>query len=449
MTNENPTQPSTARWRILNPTQPSSVRWRILGLLMFLSFVSYLLRGNMSIAAPTMMADLQLSEVQWGMIMAAFPLGYALFQFPGGLLGDRFGPRKVLTWIAAAWAVLIVLSSMVPGAAVASAGLIVISLMLVQFLVGATHAPVFPVMSATIERWFPVGSWAFPNGLSSTGLTLGLAGTASLLPWLMGMVGWRMSFVVLAPVGLIGAALWWWYAKDNPSEHPAVNSAEVELINDGRVELEEKKPATSETPAWLRVLKDRNALLLTLSYSCMNFVFYVVFSWGFYYLVKIRGFDAQEAGFLTSAQWMFAGAGAALGGWYGDFLCQKLGLRWGYRLPIVIGLVISALLLIGVAVTPNAYAAAAMLGLCFFFNQTTEGSYWGSSIAIGGRHAGASGGLLNTGANAMGFINALLLSLVADTFGWATAIAIGAGFALLGAIFALMVRCDEPVNQAD
>jgi len=426
--------------------RPTNVRWRILAVLVFLSFISYLLRGNLSIAAPGMMADLNLGEVQWGWVMAAFPLGYALFQFPGGLLGDRFGPRRVLTFIATAWAVLIAITSLVPGGDSSSVLLIVGSLMVVQFLVGVTHAPIFPVASATIERWFPAGNWAFPNGLSSSGLTLGLAGTASLLPWLMTQYGWRMSFLILAPVGLIGAGLWWWYGRDHPAEHPAVNAAEAEMIELGR---DEHGPGESQSPAWLRVLKNRNALLLTLSYSSMNFVFYVVFSWGFYYLVKIRGFGEQEAGFLTSAQWILAGAGAALGGWGGDALCRKLGLRWGYRLPIFISMVISALLMLGVAFTPSAYLAAGMLGLCFFFNQTTEGPYWGGSIAVGGRHAGAAGGLMNTGANLMGFINALLLSLVADRFGWTFAIAIGAGFALLGAVLIMLVRCDQQMNQAD
>ncbi|MEO8010698.1 MAG: MFS transporter, partial [Dokdonella sp.] len=75
---------------------PTFVRWRILGVLGALSFASYLLRGNLSIAAPSMMADLQLSEIQWGWVMSAFPLGYALFQFPGGVWGGRVGPRRAL-----------------------------------------------------------------------------------------------------------------------------------------------------------------------------------------------------------------------------------------------------------------------------------------------------------------------------------------------------------------
>jgi len=431
--------------------RPTSVRWRILALLIALSFVSYLLRGNLSIAAPSMRADLHLSEIQWGWVMSAFPLGYALFQFPGGVLGGRFGPRKTLALISAAWAVLIVITSLVPGADVASSTMILGSLMVVQFLVGAVHAPIFPVVGASIGRWFPVGGWGFPNGLTSSGLTFGLAATASALPWLMSMVGWRLSFVILAPFGFAAATLWWWYARDVPAQHKSTNAAEVALITAGRSAAEIAAAAevvAGAQPAWLRVLKNRDLVLVTLSYSCMNFVFYVVFSWGFYYLVTVRGFAEQEAGFLTSAQWLCAGVGAALGGWSCDNLCGRIGLRLGCRWPIVFSMLVSGALLLGVAFHPNAYAAAVMLGLCFFFNQTTEGPYWATSTAVGGRHAGAAGGLMNTGANLMGFINAVLLALVADKFGWTAAIAIGAGFATVGAGLILLVRADCQIDQA-
>jgi ACS family glucarate transporter-like MFS transporter len=188
---------------------------------------------------------------------------------------------------------------------------------------------------------------------------------------------------------------------------------------------------------------------MMLSYSAMNFVFYVVFSWGFFYLVTVRGFAAQEAGFLTSAQWIMGAAGAAAGGWLCDRLCLRLGLRWGCRWPIVIGCTISAALLVGVALHANAYVAAAMLGLCFFFNQATEGAFAANAAAIGGRHSGATYGLMNTGANLMGFVNALLLSSVASLLGWKVAIAMGAVFAILSALFILLARADRPVDQAD
>ncbi len=435
----------------VQPVRPTFVRWRILALLALVSFVSYLLRGNLSIAAPTMMAELRLTEIQWGWVMSAFPLGYALFQFPGGVWGGRIGPRKALALIAVAWGVLIAVTSLVPGAGVASTATILGSLIAVQFLVGVAHAPVFPVVAASIERWFPVGRWAFPNGLTSSGLTIGLAVTASALPWLMGAHGWRASFLMLAPFGIGAAALWWWYARDRPSQHVSTNAAEVALISAGRAEVAVLGTVVVDPeakPAWLRVLKNRDALLVTLSYACMNFVFYVVFSWGFYYLVKVRGFSEQDAGFLTSAQWLAAGVGAALGGWACDRLCRRFGLRWGCRWPIVVGMLASAALLLGVALHPRAEVAAVLLGLCFFFNQTTEGPYWATATAVGGRHAGATGGLMNTGANLMGFANALLLAVVADAFGWSTAIAIGAAFAVAGVVLILLVRADRQVDQS-
>ena len=395
-----------------------------------------------------MMKDLGLDEVQWGWVLAAFTAGYALFQFPGGILGDRFGPRRVLTAIAVLWAVLTVVTSLVPGPEAASTGLIIAVLFLVRFLVGAVHAPIFPVMNASIVRWFPVGGWALPSGLSSTGLTLGGAAAAIVLPLMIIQLGWRVTFLCVAPLGLLTAVLWWWYSRDEPSSHPAINEAEIELIRKGR----EIKAIPGEAPVeasgsdWLRVLKNRDVLFLMLSYSSMNFVFYIVFNWFFYYLVEVRQFSATDAGFVASAQWIAGAAGAALGGWLCDRMCKGLGLRWGCRWPVIIGMTVSAILLLVGALHPHAYVAVSAMVLLFFFNQLNEGPYWATSIAVGGRHAGAAGGVMNTGANVMGIINALLVPFFAHAFGWTFAIASGAIFAMMGVAFMLLVRADKTID---
>jgi ACS family glucarate transporter-like MFS transporter len=430
---------------------PTAVRWRILGILVLASFISYVLRTNLSFAAPFMIEDLGLSEIQWGWVLAAFTAGYAVFQFPGGLIGDRLGPRRVLTAIAVMWAILTALTSLVPGGASTGSDsklvLVIGSLMLVRFAVGAFHAPVFPVMNASIVRWFPVGGWALPHGLSSTGLTLGGAAAAVLLPIVIMQVGWRTTFMLIAPLGLLTAILWWWYARDDPSDHPASNQAEIDLIRAGR-ELPDEQPGpeAEAEPDWLRVLKNRDVLLLMLSYTSMNFVFYIVFNWFFYYLVEVRQFSATDAGFISSAQWMAGSAGAAAGGWLCDRLCRGLGLRWGCRWPVIIGMSVSGILLLVGAFHPAPAVAVSALVLCFFFNQLNEGPYWATSVAVGGRHAGAAGGVMNTGANLMGIVNALLVPTIAQTFGWTIAIASGAVFALAGIGFMLGVRADRTMR---
>jgi len=425
--------------------RPTYVRWKVLAVLALASFISYVLRTNLSFAAPEMMSDLGLDEVQWGWVLAGFTVGYAVFQFPGGVVGDRLGPRRVLTAIAVLWALLTVVTSLVPGQESASTWLIIATLFLVRLLVGAAHAPIFPVVNASIVRWFPVGGWALPSGLTSTGLTLGGAAAAIVVPLIIVQLGWRTAFLCIAPLGLLTAAAWWWYSRDDPADHPGVNDAEEKLIKAGREDqdMTEAEPSEARQADWLRVLKNRDVLLLMLSYSSMNFVFYIVFNWFFYYLVEVRAFSATDAGFVASAQWVAGAAGAALGGWLCDRMCGTLGMRWGCRWPVIIGMAASALLLLVGAFHSNASIAVASMVLLFFFNQLNEGPYWATSIAVGGRHAGAAGGVMNTGANVMGVVNALLVPFFAHAFGWTFAIASGAGFALLGLLLMLFVRADR------
>ncbi len=418
------------------------VRWRIFLVIALGSSVSYMLRANLSIAAPAMIEDLSLDETQWGYVLAAFTAGYALFQFPGGLMGDRIGPRKALTLIALAWTALTVFTALVP--ATASTAVVITLLVVIRFAVGAFHAPIFPVQNTVFVRWFPPGARALPLGLVSTALTLGFAVTAPLLAWLIVQYGWRVSFGVIAPAGVLVGLLWWWYGRDDPAEHPAMTDGELAYIRSG--EEPEAPGDIPPPPAWLRVLKNRDVLLLMGSYSCMNFMFYEVFNWFHLYLVDQRGFDAEVAGWVTSSQWVAGAAGAALGGWLCDRLCVRLGLRWGCRWPIIGGLLIAAVLLVGGSMSENPALAATLLALCFFFNQLTEGAFWAASMSIGGAMAGSAGGVMNTGANAMGIANAFLVPWFALAFGWTFAIASGALFALAGVGFMLLVRADRTVD---
>src|SRR5690606_32224969 len=348
--------------------RPTAVRWRVLALLVLSSFISYVLRYNVSTAGPEMMTDLGITEQQLGYILAAFTAGYTIFQFPGGVFGVRLGPRRAMTIIMVLWGLLTMLTSAVPGSGVAGTATTVAALVLVRFLVGAAHAPIYPLTGGVVERWFPVGSWALPNGLSSTGLTLGTAASAPLLVWMMAEVGWRQSFVLLGPIGFIGAFLWWWYVRDNPAEHAAVNEEEAAMIVADRP-VAAPLEAGDERHGWQRVLKDRNVLLLTLSYFCMNYIFYLMFNWVFYYMVEVRGFEGQQAGYFTSIQWIAAAVGATLGGFICDFLCRRVGLRWGCAWPAMAGVAASGVFLLFGSVTMSAYVAVACLAMSFLCNQ--------------------------------------------------------------------------------
>ena len=274
-------------------------------------------------------------------------------------------------------------------------------------------------------------------------MTWGAAAVTKVLVALIAVIGWRYGFVVIAPLAFVGAALWWWYARDYPSQHPAVNAAEAELIDAKRI-----MPAGVEKKAgnWRSVVRNRDLLLLTLSYSCMNYLYYTQFSWFFYYLDQILQSGSSFATTVTALQWIAGGLAAALGGWICDRLCRRYGFRWGCRAPIVFAMLASGTALLLGLLSENATLAGVFFVAFFFFNQFTEGPYWAASMAIGRRLAGSAGGVMNTGANAMGVIMTLSGPLIAAQLGWTVAMGTAVPFALLAAGLMMFVRADRPVR---
>lgn len=424
------------------PRGSSHVRWRILVILVAISFFSYVYRYNLSTSGMAVRDELGLSDTELGLVLTVFAWGYMLFQFPGGLFGQLLGSRKALTIMVLAWGVITLLTGLLPGAEAQSAALIIGELVALRFLMGMFQAPLFPVLAANVASWFPVSRWALPNSLSSVGATLGAAATPAMVAWLVVHFGWRASFYLTALPVVVLALLWWWYARDTPSEHASVRSEELALIQRGRARQPDHLPLGQLLGP---LLKNRGVLLLAGSYFCMNWVWYIFFSWLMVYLVDVRGFDILNAGMLAAAPWIAGSVGAGLGGETCDRLCQRLGPLWGCRVPAIAGLSLAAAMLLLGAYAPNPYVAVAFLSLCYAFINFTEGAYWQAITFVGGRYTAAASGVLNTGGNMAGVIATPMTAVLFQHFGWLVALATGSLFALLAAAIWLFVRVDHPV----
>jgi ACS family glucarate transporter-like MFS transporter len=256
--------------------------------------------------------------------------------------------------------------------------------------------------------------------------------------------GWKSSFFLLSILGVIGSVIWWKYARDWPNEHPDVNAEELKLTANNN--LGDNQITWSLIK---NVLTNTNVLLLSLSYLCMNYVFYIFFSWLFIYLVNERNFSILEGGFLASLPFLMGAIGATVGGYMCDRLQKKVGPTWGHRIPVILGLIPSGACLIFGSITQNPYLAVVSLALCFGFIQLTEGPYWSTIAFVSRENAQAGGGVLNTGGNLGGVIATPLIPILVAQFDWVIALSSGAVFAVMGLVFFMFINFKENIKNGE
>jgi MFS transporter, ACS family, glucarate transporter len=404
------------------------VRWRIFAFLFGFGFVAYVQQKGLTVAAQQMMPALSLSQMQIGWLEWAFVLGYAVFQFPGGIVGQRLGARRMFTVIGLMAFAGTVLTPLAPLAL--SGVLLYVTLLLLQLLVGVAQAPVFPVSSGVMEEWFRPERWALLQGLQSAALQFAAAATPPIVGYLMVKLGWQQALFWPALPALALICVWAWYGRDTPHQHPGVSAAEL-------AELGRSQPDGVTGIDWSRLrrlLTNRSILLLSLSYACMNYVFYLIANWCFLYLVQERHFNVLESSWLATVPPLAAGVGAGVGGSLVVWTCARFGERRGFRIVPMLALPLTGLLLLLTINLNNPYAAVASLALAYLIVELCEGPFWGATMYIGRGDTMAAGGILNTGGNGGGLIGIPVVAWLSGNGHWSAAFGVGAACALLGAV---------------
>jgi MFS transporter, ACS family, glucarate transporter len=416
------------------------IRWRIYGFLFAFGFIAYFQQKGLTVAAERIMPDLHFSQVQIGWLESAFVLGYALFQFPGGVLGQRLGARWTFTLIGVVAFLATVLTPAAPALFKGSA--LLFAMAALQFVMGLAQGPIFPVSSGVMESWFPRGRWPLIQGLQSSALQLAAAATAPLVAYLMSTIGWQQALLwpALPAAGVV--ALWAWYGRNSPQQHRAVCATEIAELG---------ARGADETPSPLtrarlqRILTNRSVLLLTLSYVCMNYVFYLISNWCFLYLVQERHFTLLESGLLAALPPLAAAVGAGVGGFWVTRACKRFGTRWGYRTVPLLALPGAGLLLLLVVNLANAYVALAALALAYLVVELTEAAFWGGVMVVARSDCMAASGVLNTGGNVGGLIGIPIVAHLSGAGHWTAAFALGAVLALLGSLLWFGIEADRPI----
>lgn len=426
----------------MNRTAPASwIRWKIFAFLFGFGFIAYLQQKSITVAAEPMMPQLGLSQLQIGWLEQAFVIGYTVFQIPIGALAERFGSRRALVAMGLTAFLAMILTPMAPSAFHGPQLFAV--LLVLQLVLGTAQAATFPVSAGLFRAWFPPNRWAYVVGLQTMGLQLGAAATPPLIATLMNSFGWRnaLFWTTLPALLLVG----WWaaYGRDSPRQHAGVSRQELRDIGD---HIDSARPATDAKHV-IRILANRNVLLLFLAYLSMNYAFYLLGNWAFLYLVQERHLSVLESGWLAGVPPLAAAVGSGLGGLLTGLACKRFGVLVGYRLvPLVALPTAAALLWLGVNAA-NAYWAVAALALCFGCIELTEGAFWGAAMTVGRSDTMIVSGFMNTGGSLVGAIGIPVVAYLSGHQRWTAAFNIGVAAALVAALAWVAIRVEEPVPQ--
>ena len=417
-------------------TRPSRVRWLLIFWMFVISAIAFLDRVNISIAATTIGREYGFDHEKLGWVLSAFGWGYALFQAPGGRLADRFGPRRILAFGTAWWAIFTALTGAVP----IKFALPIAMLIAVRFLLGVGEAVVYPASNRLVAGWIPMRERGIANGVIFAGVGAGSFLAPPLITYILLNWGWRWSFWISAVIGALGGVVWYVIARDKPEEHPRVNPGETALI---RESLPSAETQAIKPIAWGAIFASKDVAFVSASYFCYGYVAYIFFTWFYTYLSDIRGLNLKTSAYYTMLPFAAMAICSPLGGWISDRVCSSVSKRAG-RCGVASGAMALCTVFLAVAM----YAADARLASVVLAGGAgalylSQSSFWSVSSEMAGASSGSVSGVMNMACQIAGALTALVMPVIAKHFGWRTPFFVAAGLSCLGALLWLWVDIDR------
>ena len=409
-------------------TAPSRARYAVMAFLCVLSFLTYFDRVCIVRVQGDMQHDLHLSDEQFGLVLGAFWLAYALFEIPSGFLGDRYGARGTLTRIVLAWSCFTALSGSATG---------FVSLLTFRFLFGAGEAGAYPNMARIQGAWLPAQSRARAGGL----LWLCARWGGAFSPVIFGMMlrgfgsdsfrhaahgtflehvaTWRLGFFASGVVGALWVVCFWPWFRDNPAKHSSVNAAELELISRNRPE-----PAQTQAPhhppgLFLALFTSPSLWAIAGLYICASFGWSFFVSWMPRFLKDVHGVTFAKSEWMSGLPLFFGGIACLVGGVLSDAVVRRMSSKRLARAIFPVGgYLVAAVAMICIRFVHSPQGATVLLCIAAGAFDFGQGANWATIVDIGGRYAGTATGFINMVGNLGNSAQPVIGAWIFNHLGW-------------------------------
>jgi MFS family permease len=296
-----------------------------------------------------------------------------------------------------------------------------------------------------MQAWTPPSRRGFAQGLTHAFARLGNALTPPLVAWLIAIVTWRGSFVILGCLSLVWVMTWLWYFRDVPSEHPSITPAELEpLPNRGR------RPDGSGRPApvpW-RQLAGR-MWPVSMVYFCYGWTLWMYLNWLPSYFLHEHKLQLGRSALFSSAVFAAGVGGDYLGGVLSDAILRRTGdLRIARCRLVRFALVASLVSVVPIFLTHDLTIIVISLAAAFFFAEIVIGPMWAIPMDIAPKYSGTASGFMNTGSALAAVLSPLAFGFIIDATGnWNLPFIGSIGLLLAGALLASTMHPERPFEE--
>lgn len=397
-----------------------SLRWWIIGLVTLGTILNYLARSTLSVAAPTLKDEFQMTTEQYSWVVLAFQASYTVMQTVAGSVLDSLGVRLGFFLFAIGWAFSNMAHAMATGWQ---------SLAFFRAALGATEAAAIPAGAKTVATWFPPREKPLATSLFQMGTSVGNMIAPPLVAFCILAWNWQAAFIVTGALSLAWAVLWWFGYRE-PDEHPRLSAAERALIEEGRADDLPAKPATKRD-----VLKSRSFWAIATPRflsepAWQTFNFFIPL-----YLVAVWKLDLKSIALWAWLPFLAADFGSLAAGLLPNWLMRRgAGLLASRKITMTLGAIcMIGPACIGLATSPG--MAIALFCIGGFAHQMLNGALITLCADVfDQRTVGTASGMAGTSAWIGGMLFTLLIGQSADQFGYNPLFVALAGLDLLAAV---------------
>ena len=307
--------------------KPTMIRWWICALLFFATTINYIDRQVFAILAPQLQTEIGWSEIEYGYIVTAFQLSYAMGLLLVGKLIDFLGAKKgfilsIIVWSLAAMAHALARTPVGFGMA--------------RLALGIGESGNFPAAIKTISEWFPRKERALATGIFNSGSNIGAIVAPLLVPIIALNFGWQAAFIITGLLGFIWL-FFWLRLMNRPEEHPGINAAELDLIKADTEENLEKP-----TSIW-KIIRTRKVWAIAIGKFLTDPIWWFFLYWLPKFLNTTYGLKLDKIGLPLIVAYLIADVGSIGGGWLSSHF---LKMGWSINAARKTTLLICAILVV-------------------------------------------------------------------------------------------------------